>query len=346
MKKALIVGQGIAGTVLAHTLLMQGIDAWVLDYPVPGETASRVAAGIINPVTGKRFVPSWMYDTLFPFARQFYLNLGTQLKVSIWTDFILERLLNSPEEMNNWSVRMEAANHPSTLDNASPQSAWKQWLTSDFFVGMVQGAARVHFEVLLPAYRAHLHARQRLIETQLTEQEIVSLYKKDFEWIVFCVGAKAAQGELFSHLPWNLTKGEALVLHHASETFPTHALLKKNMLLAPMQPGYFWLGSTNAWSYTDEFPTEAGKKTLWHGLEEMLQWKPSMVSHRAAIRPTVKDRRPFMGAHPTVHKVFIFNGLGTKAALLAPYWAQHFSHYLIHGVPLSKEVDIHRFEKE
>lgn len=61
----LIVGQGIAGSVLAWTLLQRGAKVQLAD-PKLRSSSSRVAAGIINPVTGKRFVKSWNFDLFYP----------------------------------------------------------------------------------------------------------------------------------------------------------------------------------------------------------------------------------------------------------------------------------------
>ena len=69
--KYLIVGQGIAGTVLAHTLEDENIDFHIIHHQQPGESSS-IAAGIINPITGKYFVKSWQVDLLLPFAKKKY----------------------------------------------------------------------------------------------------------------------------------------------------------------------------------------------------------------------------------------------------------------------------------
>jgi hypothetical protein len=50
-----------------------------------------------------------------------------------------------------------------------------------------------------------------------------------------------------------------------------------------------------------------------------------------------------LGFHPRFPRLAIFNGLGTKGASLAPFWAHHFSRVLSAGVPLDPEVDIGRF---
>src|SRR5580700_1323173 len=67
----LIVGQGICGTFLSRELDRAGLCYIVIDEERP-DSASRAAAGLINPVTGRRFVKTWMIDELLPFVREAY----------------------------------------------------------------------------------------------------------------------------------------------------------------------------------------------------------------------------------------------------------------------------------
>jgi aspartate oxidase len=48
-----IVGQGLAGTILAHHFLEAGIPFVIYDSPETHFTSSQAAGGIFNPVTGK-----------------------------------------------------------------------------------------------------------------------------------------------------------------------------------------------------------------------------------------------------------------------------------------------------
>ncbi|HBA65740.1 MAG TPA: FAD-dependent oxidoreductase, partial [Methylococcaceae bacterium] len=52
----LIVGQGLAGSLLAFELIQRNAQVMVVDDG--RENASEVAAGLINPVTGIRLVKS------------------------------------------------------------------------------------------------------------------------------------------------------------------------------------------------------------------------------------------------------------------------------------------------
>jgi glycine/D-amino acid oxidase-like deaminating enzyme len=67
------------------------------------------------------------------------------------------------------------------------------------------------------------------------------------------------------------------------------------------------------------------------------------VDHQAGIRPAISDRRPIIGQHAEQKRAYIFNGLGARGGMVAPYFVMHFTDYLLDGKPLNKEVDIGRF---
>lgn len=65
----ILVGQGICGTLLSWFLHREGKSYVVIDEDKEN-TSSKVAAGAINPVTGRRYVSTWMADVLHPFAKK------------------------------------------------------------------------------------------------------------------------------------------------------------------------------------------------------------------------------------------------------------------------------------
>jgi 2-polyprenyl-6-methoxyphenol hydroxylase-like FAD-dependent oxidoreductase len=80
MEEVLIVGQGLAGTLLSWWLHKAGIPFKVIDQQDPNSASAR-AAGLINPVTGRRLVTTWMIDELMSFASGAYK--GNHLKFFI-----------------------------------------------------------------------------------------------------------------------------------------------------------------------------------------------------------------------------------------------------------------------
>ena len=179
--------------------------------------------------------------------------------------------------------------------------------------------------------------------------------------IIFAEGAAATQNPYFSWLPFNLDKGELLLVRipnlnltaifkHKISIVPLHDL--KNPTSDIQNPQYtegsyfenlYWVGATNAWHFEHDLPTEAHKQLIVNELREILNCPFEVVAHHAAIRPTVKDRRPFIGQHPEFPVLGIFNGFGTKGGSLVPFFAAQFVDNLLNGTPLEKEVDIKRF---
>ena len=62
----IILGQGISGTFLSYYLQKAGKKIIVID-DAETFTASRIASGVINPVTGRRVVETWMINDIIYF---------------------------------------------------------------------------------------------------------------------------------------------------------------------------------------------------------------------------------------------------------------------------------------
>ena len=73
----LIVGQGLCGTFLSYYLSKAGKKVIIVDKS-NAFTASKVASGVINPVTGRRIVRTWRIEELLPFALDAYTELGNR----------------------------------------------------------------------------------------------------------------------------------------------------------------------------------------------------------------------------------------------------------------------------
>ena len=80
--EVLIIGQGLAGTCLSWWLHQAGISFKIIDRP-DLNSASMRAAGLINPITGRRLVKTWMIEELLPFAENMYREMGIFLGESL-----------------------------------------------------------------------------------------------------------------------------------------------------------------------------------------------------------------------------------------------------------------------
>jgi glycine oxidase len=140
----------------------------------------------------------------------------------------------------------------------------------------------------------------------------------------------------------NPTKGEVLLIHapDLSEEF----ILNKRVFVLPVGDHRFKVGSTYDWKDLSEMVTENGKASIVERLNNLISVEYTIVEHHAGIRPTVSDRRPILGIHPEFKNISIFNGLGTKGVMLAPYFAKEMLNVLTTpGFLTLKEVRLARF---
>jgi glycine/D-amino acid oxidase-like deaminating enzyme len=339
--KILIIGQGIAGTMLAHILERAGVQVVVAEANLPGRS-SEVAAGIVNPVTGKRFVKSWRLDDFFLVAQYHYRALESLLGISVWEERPILRLLATPEEKNDWATRCAQTDYTEYMGERPNAGAWAPFLKPGFHIGVIHKAARVNFPTLLHAFREKARINGQLIDTPIQYGDIETLLG-EYDRVVFCEGYRASENPYFPNLPWQLAKGEALLIRFQdSRANQVHDMLKKTSLIAPLGDGLFWAGGSYQWHYPDLDPSLGERDYILQRLGEMLQAPFEVVGHVAGVRPSVKDRRPFLGESQVLSRVYIFNGLGTKGALLAPFWAEHLADHLLKGTPLDTTVAVGR----
>jgi glycine/D-amino acid oxidase-like deaminating enzyme len=228
------------------------------------------------------------------------------------------------------------------LGEAPAAGDWTPLLHPGFRFGYIHQAARVNFPVLLQTYRNHLNDLGQFLPQTIQVSELDD-WLKLYDRVVFCEGYRAAENTLFPGLRWQLAKGEALhIRFREHRTDHIVDMVKKTSLIAPLGNGLFWAGGSYQWHYPDLAPSDGERHYILQRLHEMLAAPFDIVDHVAGVRPSVKDRRPFLGESPVKKRVYLFNGLGTKGALLAPYWATRMAAHLLEGVPLDPEVTLQR----
>lgn len=344
----LVVGQGIAGTLLTHFLLKEGKKVMVIDV-AKKNSPSNTAAGVINPITGRRYVKSWKFEELLPFAQQTYQNLEKEFQLSLYKERNIIRTLFNHREENDWLARHGDISYQPYLIEEADLGEYKTQMVPAFAYGEIQGSIQVNIGALVRAYRIQLKEQgllqsERFNYTLLKQQEQGVQYKAiKAKQLLFCEGSDGIKNPYFNYLPFNLAKGEVLIVRIRKVHF--EKLLKHRIFIVPLEDDLYWIGSTYDWDFKDDLPTTEGKNFLKERLGEVLNHPFEIIEHRAAIRPTVKDRRPFLGLHPKFPHLGIFNGLGTKGASLGPYFAKQMCDFLIGKVELDPKVNINRFEK-
>ncbi|AHF15373.1 NAD(P)/FAD-dependent oxidoreductase [Niabella soli] len=346
-KKIIIVGQGISGTFLSWFCYTTGIDFIVIDAEKEN-TPSRVAAGIINPVTGRRVVKVWLDDILLPFAEKAYAAIGSFLGINAITQTSIVEFFPNPFMRESFLKRLsEKEDYIRLFDD---DRAFTPYFNFEFGAGSVEPAYIVNMAALLPAWRNFLKTEHKLIEKSfdhsLLKTTAANVQYESFQadTVIFCDGAAGAANPYFSLLPFSLNKGEAIIIE--APELPADHLYKKSLLLAPLQePGLFWTGTNYTWEFDNENPTKEFYASITGALKQWLKVPFKIVGHKAAIRPATMERRPFAGFHPVHKNVGILNGMGSKGCSLAPYFAYQLVENIARQQPLLKEADIARFQR-
>ncbi len=359
----LVVGQGLAGSLLADTLRTNGASVVIIDADEM-TTASKVAAGVIHPITGRRMVKSWRIDELLPFAAQTYQALEARFEIVFFRYINVVRLLHSIEEENEWTLRSAWADYAPYCATTPPQPPKRgsSHLGNSPFWG-AGGAwsherktaeiksAQVQIKLLLQSFRQAFLAEQILHFDQFDHDKL-TIYENHVVYdgwiqakkIIFCEGANAVNNPFFNFLPITPDKGELQIIR-PRETVTMDKILKMNHLAIVPQPNIdtLWVGATHERDPKHPQPTQTMQDSISAALDEHFVAPYDLVRSDAAVRATTRDRRPILGFHRYFPTLAIFNGFGAKGASLVPFWAAHFAEVLLGKTDLDAEVDLKRF---
>lgn len=343
----LIIGQGICGTFLSYYLQKEGKSVIVMDDANP-DSPSRIAAGMINPVTGRRLVTVWMVNEILPYAWKAYTELGNELSVTAISQKNIIDFFPNPFMRESFLQKMETGDH---YVHAYPeQNHFNAFFNYDFGCGEIRPVYTAHLESILPAWRAILdkagflrRERFELDQLQVSADKVV--YKDiTATKIIFCDGAAGFENPYFKQLPFAPNKGEALIAEIPG--LPDHNVYKKSMTIVPLaQKDIFWIGASYIWDFGNADPTREFRESTENVLKSWLKIPFKIVDHRSGLRPATLERRPFVGLHPLHPSVGILNGMGTKGCSLAPFFAKQLTDYLLYDLPIAKDADVRRFEK-
>ena len=340
----IIVGQGIAGSLLAWFLIKVGKKVLIFDEFITN-SASQVASGIINPVTGKRLVKSWRIEELLRFAIDTYKELESKLGIRVISEKSICRIFSNKEDFQFYRQKYEVGELPAYVQRLNDIPSF----FNDSELGGVEISRAYHlvYSTFLAAIR-DFFTENAMVREDRFHFDLLQI--KDFtisysgieaSGIIFCEGAKAIKNPFFNWLPFNLAKGEVITVR--IQGFPEEKIWYKGLFILPLGDHMFKIGATYEWNFLDEYPSKKGEMELVSRLGQAINLPFEVLSHDAAIRPTVVDRRPLIGRHPKYNQIGIFNGLGTKGASLAPFFAHQFAMHLIEGGQIEAEVDIVRF---
>ena len=340
----IIVGSGLASVMFAEQLRLHNKSFIVISNR--SQQASVVASGLYNPVVLKRFTATWNAAAHLESAIPKYVELEQLLGYKLDHVLPIHRVFNSVKEQNNWFL---ACDKPVLTNFLNPEIIpnTNSAVKAPFGFGAVNFTGRIDTQLLIESYREFLLKRNQYIEETFEyidvkdNREGVEYRTLKARKIVFTEGFGVHKNPYFKYLPLEGTKGELITIH--APTLKLVVILKSSIFVIPMGEDRYLVGSTYEWTDKTNEPTQKSKIELIEKLERLIGCDYEIVDQRAGIRPTVVDRRPLVGQHPSHKNMHVLNGLGTRGVLVAPSMAKALYDSIEKGASLPAEIDISRF---
>ena len=337
----IIVGLGIAGVWLSHELIKRNKSVLVIDQGIDA-TSSKKAAGLYNPITGRKMIKTWRADDLFTQLEGDYSELEKITGQQFLFPKPIYRPFPSLEVQNDWYGKQQEGGLDKYLQSVQTSSLNIHHISDPYGGILIKRSGYVDLPGLIGAYKNHLidkgMYREELFDSTAMTTSTDHVDYKDLRArkVIFCEGPNVSQ--LWSSLPFRPVRGELIDI--ACE-LPSDYVINQGVFIIP-KGNFFTVGSTYDHGLLTFEPQKSGIDDIERRLHKIFDGKYRILDIRAGVRPSTHDRRPYVGFHEKSRTLGIFNGFGTKGVSLTPYFARHFASVLEDNVELEKEVNVNR----
>lgn len=355
-----IVGGGLAGCAMAWQATLRGLQVAMIDRCAQ-ETSSRVAAGLVTPITGSRLALSWRYIEFFTQADAFYNAAQRSLDESFWTVAPALRLFSSKDERDlfeaRWCVDDPMATGPSIrVDRLTSQDL--SGFEAPLGGFLMSPAGRLNTERYLQATHSMLETKGLFFNHGLDLDQDLKWTEDTYDFpslhlrarsVCLAQGIEARANRWFGSLPLHPARGDILrVLSHGPKI---DHVVHYGGWIVPLGADEFLLGATYSRQGQDcqiDGPIgDAAQDELvrrWQAFFAQPVPALRVITHRAAVRPASYDRHPLVGVHREFPRLMCLNGLGSKGSLMAPGLAALLLDCIEHDLPIEKALRYDRKE--
>ena len=339
-----IIGLGLAGSALAWQAADAGLDVVIVD-DASATAASRVAAGLVTPVTGAKLKPQEGFEELAATAVAHYREVGEVTGVDAYHARPAIRVLSGSKELDAWR-QLDVAGHPLAVrwNDALPAG-----VRASGEVLCMPDAGRLAIGDYVDATRTYFAERGAVIDATINDESVVA----DGDTVrlpglglaagnaVFCRGYGDRHNRFFAGLGWRAAKGQILELEAPGfdERFTVHG---NGIWLTASGQSTVLAGATYEWDTLDATVTAAAREQLVEKIHSVIDLPFEIVGQRAAVRPIVQGRKPVIGSSGLSERTWLFNGLGSKGALYAPGVAEALLSTIVAGGPVPPEYCLKR----
>jgi len=341
----LIVGQGLAGSAVAAQLLLRQKKIVVVDR-TDENTASKIAAGLFNPITGKFVKKTWLADELFPYLAAFYRRIEKITESSFFYPMPLYCPFRSIEEQNEWMAKSADPGLRNYIDTVVA-SGYIPMVNDNLGGFTLKQGGYLDTICYLQAVRRWICRDNIFIGEDFNFDAIDvtkdAVYYKDFKasCMVLCQGEESLKNQWFGWAPVIPLKGETLTIQ---TDWRPQQIVNRGVYIVPAHGNELKVGATYDFNDHERSITRKGRVELEEKLGELISINYTVTEQQWSMRPTTPDRRPLLGTHPESDRVAIFNGLGTKGTSIAPYFSDVLIRWLEKEKDLNKEINVNRYK--
>lgn len=342
--KYLIVGQGLAGSVLLYQLDRSNIEFDVIDNDHEF-SGSMAAGGIMHPMSFRRLIFAWRAIELIKEATEFYEETQKKFDNPFFQTATFYRPFANIEEQNNWMTKM---NEPPFDEVLGIDDLEIKGVRSPHGIGTINYSGRLEVQDFLAQTRQFFGTKiksEKLDFDLLKKEGGYWSYKDEtYKGVIFCEGYQFIYNPYFNYLPSNLTKGEIIEIN--TEAID-HKMISRGCFIVPQKgENNYLVGSTYRWHTVSSETTEDAKKELIEKAEKVIASDFKVYNQAAGIRPTIADRKPLIGEHPKHKGLYMFNGMGSKTVMMAPKLADQFVGFLKGQNEIYPEANLERHTKK
>jgi glycine/D-amino acid oxidase-like deaminating enzyme len=334
MADFIIVGHGLAGSVMAHYLIARGQKVTVIDAGLP-HSASAVSVGLVNPLIGPKLNPPFMITECLMENELFFQQCERAWGKTFYRSIPLHRIFISQKQKNTWN---EIERNPDFSEFQNGQRSTSHYeemsIQAPFGAGITKNAWQLDVPHFLQASKDYLTRKKAWKNSPFEMRN-----QQDSPKIIFCEGFRVLENPWFKDLPFAPARGEVLTVQSGIDL-----ALSNGSWHLPGFGDYAHLGST--WDHQNLVtgPTEKGKKEILQKCDFFDFSKKDFPQHISGVRSGTKDRHPIIGVHPNHKNLFLFNGFGSRGTSTIPHYAKIMTDFLLDDHPLPSEANLNRFK--
>ncbi len=340
----LIVGQGLAGSLLAWHLVARGCRILVVDRDEP-VTSSKVAAGLVNPLPGRHFALAPDLEDQLLTAQRTYWEIEEYSGQVFFHYVPIARLFRGEKEEVRWRRKREDPDYRSRTDPlVRPLEIGAHAVSPRDGIEVHRGGW-LDVPVFLEAIRQFLLERLSYAIGSVDAADLVRL-EPGVRWrnveaktIIFCEGWRGSENVYFRKIPMNNIRGD--ILTFASEGLVNEArILNRDGWIVPLGGGRFRAGATYDRDFCSPEPTGEGRSEVERKIRGLIQPSFEVSRHDSGVRPVISRSEVYLGRHPEHSEILYCNGFGSKGVLQGPLRTRELADHLVTGKPLAPERDI------